>query len=569
MARMIPSPMREDTESEAERLLYRKFEAELSDAYTVIHQARWVGLRHGRAGQDGEADFLILHPTKGILVLEAKAGEVVIEEGRWAARKGKSLRPMTQSPVEQALDSKYALFDRFLGMRHLKDRLLHLVHAIALPHVTVPELGLGLDAPRKQIMDAIDLGTVTRWVEEALRSSDAPPVEKPPLGRDGVQMIIDAVAVKRDLRMWTPAVAARTRQKLAALTEEQYDVLRSLASFPRLRVQGGPGTGKTVLALEAARRLAAQGLETLLVCFNAPLGGYLRGVAEEVEGLTATHFHQLCRDRAIAAGLQSELAKVEASGGYDTEFPTLLFDAAIQLERPFDAIVVDEAQDFQEGWWTALDACLVEGSEGRLYLFGDEEQQLSEEDRGAGPDGMQGPLLLTRNCRNPDEIHRFLAACPGGPSKLRSSGVTTGIVPRIQWVEKPGRTQRLVSRIVARLIQEHGVPPSEIAILTPRAAARSQLGKVEQLGPARCVWRERADEQQVLIDTIHRFKGLEATAVVLAEISPDVRPSLQTHLRVGCSRPTVHLEILASPETAEHLGDALACAEVVESEGGA
>ncbi len=102
MARMIPSPMREDTESEAERLLYRKFEAELSDAYTVVHQARWVGLRHGRAGQDGEADFLILHPTKGILVLEAKAGEVVIEEGRWAARKGKSRRSTPSTPSSTA-----------------------------------------------------------------------------------------------------------------------------------------------------------------------------------------------------------------------------------------------------------------------------------------------------------------------------------------------------------------------------------------------------------------------------------------------------------------------------------
>ena len=46
------------------------------------------------------------------------------------------------------------------------------------------------------------------------------------------------------------------------------------------------------------------------------------------------------------------------------------------------------------------------------------------------------------------------------------------------------------------------------------------------------------------------------------------QPDLQTHLRVGCSRPTVHLEILASPDTAEHLGDAVACAEVLEGGNG-
>ncbi|MFV1959188.1 MAG: AAA family ATPase, partial [Planctomycetota bacterium] len=515
-------------------------------------------------GQDGEADFLILHPTKGIVVLEAKGGEIEADGDCWFTRKGRDRRSLKQTPMRQAQDSKHALLGRFLAMRHLRTRLLHLVHAIALPHVAVPPSGLGLDAPRERILDARDLGSVTAWVEQVLRSADPPHIDRPPLGSDGVQRIVDAVSLKRDLAHWTPAVAKRTRERLATLTEEQYDVLRSIASFDRVRVQGGPGTGKTLLALESARRMAAQGLETLLVCFNAPLGGHLREVVHGIEGLTATHFHQLCRDRATQAGLGASMARAEAAGAYDTDFPALLFDAAMALDRPFDAIVVDEAQDFRETWWTALDACLEGGASGRLTLFADERQQLSEDAPGAGPDGVEGPLFLTQNCRNPDEIHRFLAACPGGPEGLRPSGVTTGILPCLHWVGKPGRTPRLVSRVVAHLMRDHGVEPSEIAVLTPRAPSNSQLGKVERLGPAPCVWRKRSDEHQVLIDTIHRFKGLEATAVVLAEITPDVRPDLPTHLRVGCSRPTVHLEILASPDTAEHLGDALDFADVVE-----
>ena len=54
-----------------------------------------------------------------------------------------------------------------------------------------------------------------------------------------------------------------------------------------------------------------------------------------------------------------------------------------------------------------------------------------------------------------------------------------------------------------------------------------------------------------------------APATCNAAIQTAQPPDLQTYLRVGCSRPTVHLETLASPDTAEHLGEAVACAEVL------
>ena len=120
----------------------------------------------------------------------------------------------------------------------------------------------------------------------------------------------------------------------------------------------------------------------------------------------------------------------------------------------------------------------------------------------------------------------------------------------------------MVSGVVARLVKDSGVPPGDIVVLTPRAAPRSALGRVDRLGPAPVSWRERESGNHVLVDTIHRFKGLEAPAVVLAEIAPDVRPDLPTCLRVGASRPTVHLELVAAPSTAPLLEAALAFADV-------
>jgi hypothetical protein len=243
-------------------------------------------------------------------------------------------------------------------------------------------------------------------------------------------------------------------------------------------------------------------------------------------------------------------------------FPELLLQALERLGRRFDAVVVDEAQDFRETDWAAVEGCIEEVPRGRLLLFEDEPQAPLDGGRAAGPAGLAGPLTLTKDCRNPDEIHDFLAACPGGPRGLSPSGLRTGIRPRLRWVEEPATLPRLVASTVARLVSEWGVSPGEIAVLTPRAAARSALGRLDRLGPAAASWRERESERHVLIDTIHRFKGLEATAVVLAEIVPDVRPDPATCLCVGGSRPTVHLDLLL-PRTMEPvLGDALSCLDV-------
>ncbi len=559
MARMIPSPLPDDVPSEAERLLYRKFEAELPADWTVLCGARWIGRRGRLEGQDGEADFVLLHPTEGILVLEAKGGAIELDgrRGVWIQRRGREERILKQSPLAQAEDSKHALLRILRGMRALASRELHLVHAIALPHVQVPGEGLGPDAPRARLMDANDLQQPLTWVRAALRSADRRRPDKLPLGKDGVEWIVDAVAVRRTLNVHTPTLAATAGEKLARLTQQQFDLLNTLSVIPRARVTGGPGTGKTLLALETARRFGAQGMNTLLLCFNAPLGGHLAEATFDTPGVTATHFHAFCRTLAHEAGLDAKLRAAETAEGYEHAFPEILLEAAEALDRRYDALVVDEAQDFRETWWAALEGCLAAGPEAPLYLFEDADQVFSTNPSPVRPGDLQGPFQLTKNCRNSDEIHAFLAACPEGPKGCRSSGVSTGIRPRLLDVDDAGKLPRTVSATVAHLIKEWSVPASEIVVLTPRSPKTSALGKVERLGPAPVSWRERESDRHVLIDTVYRFKGLEATAVVLAEIRADAKPDPHTHLLVGASRATIHLDLLAGADVVDLLGQAL------------
>ena len=81
MARFYPAFVGDFHGSEGERLAYHALEM-LGDDYTVFHSYCWLGDGVRTAAQ-GEADFLVLHPQRGILAIEVKAGGIAYEGGAW------------------------------------------------------------------------------------------------------------------------------------------------------------------------------------------------------------------------------------------------------------------------------------------------------------------------------------------------------------------------------------------------------------------------------------------------------------------------------------------------------
>lgn len=557
MARMVPSPMR-PTESDAERYLYVKFERELPDDVVVVHGARWVGERHGRRGEDGEADFVILDPRAGVLVLEAKSGEVGRDgpAGRWWQGRDAHEIP---DPMKQAEDSKHALRALFARMPVVAGRNVHVVHGVAFPFATMPPEGFGPDVPRARVLDVNALHDLPGFVRGALASADPRRPGLPPLGDDGVARIADALAPRRRVRLHLGALAGAVEERVVELTEEQYDALDWLAQVPRGWVRGGPGTGKTLLATELAVRFAAQGLDVLLVCFNGPLAGFLGDRTAAAPNITTSTFHDLCRRRAREAGLDAEVeAAHRAPDGYDHRFPELLLVAAERLTARHDVIVVDEAQDFQAHWWVALEAWLRTGRDGRLYAFCDEAQDLHG--RGGPPPaadlGMLGPFAVVRNCRNTDEVCAVLTSLAPGPEPLRPSGIASDRRPRLHWVAGLDDVAAATGRVVDTLLA-HRLAPADIVVLTPRSQKTSVLGSVASLGRAPVGWRSRPTRDHVLIDTIHRFKGLEAKAVVVTELALDATTDTSRLLRVGFSRAQTVLEVVATRASHAALAPAL------------
>ncbi|MBF3745682.1 NERD domain-containing protein [Burkholderia pseudomallei] len=78
------------------------------DDIVVLHSVAWQGVRRGKQA-DGEADFIVLVPMKGIAILEVKGGTIEVASGRWYSTDREGIQHGIKNPFEQAKDSKYAL----------------------------------------------------------------------------------------------------------------------------------------------------------------------------------------------------------------------------------------------------------------------------------------------------------------------------------------------------------------------------------------------------------------------------------------------------------------------------
>ncbi len=159
----------------------------------------------------------------------------------------------------------------------------------------------------------------------------------------------------RDLEIASPLAAgvASAEAQIVTLTERQFTILDMLNAQRRAVILGVAGSGKTLLAAEKARRLAAQGFEVLLTCFNRPLAEYLAATIGRLDRVTVSTFHRLAEKFGQEAGL------IGPDPAHDTPYfdglPDVLDRALRTVPEPrFDAIVVDEGQDLDQEWWLPL-----------------------------------------------------------------------------------------------------------------------------------------------------------------------------------------------------------------------
>src|SRR2546426_854465 len=122
-------------------------------------------------------------------------------------------------------------------------------------------------------------------------------------GGEGMEALERALGLRVEIRTPLKLQFDEEDRRIVELTNDQSYVLSYVTKRHRAAIVGPAGSGKTILALQVAKRLAATGNRVLLTCFNWRLADYLREQVKGTAGLDVFHFHGLCRDVAEKAGL--------------------------------------------------------------------------------------------------------------------------------------------------------------------------------------------------------------------------------------------------------------------------
>lgn len=560
MAKMIPQLTSEQLKafpSRAEARFYEACRDGLPADLVIIYSANWIYRDTRGRLNEGEADFTIISPQSGVLAVEVKGGGVMFDatSGAWHSVDKHGQKNPIKDPFKQASKERHALLDQIAGhasWRQWPGTRFTLGHAVMLPDIGDPTALIGPDRQRELVGVNGDIQNVAQWYDRVMRFWRS--ANDDPLGAKGVRLIEDILCKSIDVGPVLRAAVDDAEQQRIRLTANQAKVFRIIGGRRRAVISGGAGTGKTVLAVEKAKALAHEGLSVLLLCYNRPLADSLAIGLQNESNIQAQSYHQFCDRRIRLANKQGHDILAEAVEAYpgtsdqhrfDVQMPYALALSADVLDERFDAVVVDEAQDFSDEYWLGVEMLLRDQENGHLYIFIDENQALYARKYKLPVD--DEPFYLTNNCRNTSAIHEagycFYRGSPIDPPELIGHDVIwTGI-------DKLEDQADAVVRRVHQWVQVEGLNPGDVAVLIakrPKSIPYELLSQRAEMAGVEWTFEIHGKAKCVLVDTVARFKGLEAQAVVLWVGNEIIDEEQWETIYVGATRAKSLLTVIGS-----------------------
>ncbi len=530
---MIPPVIPASCPSPGEREIFTRLRDEPgAKDWVVLHS---LDIAHHLRQIAGEADFVIIAPALGVLCLEVKAcHSLQRRDGLWYY--GHDPHGDPRGPFKQASEAMHSLRQQVVQAEPALARV-PFWSAVAFPFIEFKATSdewhpwQVIDEPRFRCQPLASLiAGILRSAQAFLR---AQPAARWFNEADRFPNPQQAAAIARILRPSfefsekAPDRRARQQAEVLRYTEEQFAALDTMAENDRVLFTGPAGTGKTVLALEAARRAANAGKKVLFVCYNRLLGRWLtqqpplRG-----SNVAAGTFHQYLLG---VAGIAPPLEP--GSSFWSSELPEAAAEKLLGGHADasaFDIIVADEVQDLLTApYLDVMDLVLQGGlAGGRWLLFGDfERQMIYGQDRDRADELLRARLgsftrcSLRVNCRNTPRI-ATLSYLLGklAPNYSRVLRPDDRIEPAISYYATPSQQRKELSSVLERLHRE-SYAGDDIVILSPKAGSRcAAAGITEKPWAGQLAPFEQAEPGQIRYTTIQSFKGLDSPAIAVTDV---------------------------------------------------
>lgn len=538
-------------------------------------------------------DFVVVMPETGLLIIEVKGWypkHIVAASMQDVSIDADGTKEMHRHPVRQAREYQFALMD--LARKHSQTAtLLHadgnhegrfifpFGHLAILSNCNRKQLSeKGLDevfgGPRVLAKDELaELELLDlRALQDRLKQAFDPWWPISPLHEEQIS-VLRAVLHPEVIVSRAHADDKGAEPSLRILDLRQERNAGSIGDKHRI-IYGVAGSGKTVILIARAKMVSADPQRRcLILCYNKALAEYFQSVFANVENVECMNFH------AFGGTLGVHFNRTEEEEDYGLR----LLEKLSYIPARYDAVFIDEAQDFARSWFHCAKAALKEPDDGDLLIVGDGTQMLYKRRRFSWKDAgiaAQGRTInrrfdLDRNYRNTRQILQiasaFANAAEGGApeeslqSLIPDAAAATrqGPMPTIHFTPSVDQEISLVAEKVSGLIKA-GLKPRDVAILYRANTKRWVYELARQLAEQVPIYWPQGNHQAyahpsgVRLTTMHSAKGLQWSAVIVARADmmpfsmddnedPDANLLLEKGLMyVAMTRAETHLMFTAS-----------------------
>ena len=539
MATMIPDMPREFDPKSHEGMMFEELN-QLPEEYYVFHSFSIVRLKNNVI-KESETDFVIFHPKKGIICIEAKAGQVKYENGYWQYGSGKKMKH--DGPYNQAKKNKWNLCDymRDHGLEYECNNCKK-IHAVWFPDVPkekFKDVRLPGDGDIRITLTADSFGHIQECIDEIYKFTGQDHCETN-LSEKSVKKILERVlAPTFNLISFQQVEKERRKNVFKRMLREQVALLNYLEEQNNAVINGLAGTGKTVMAVEKARRHSEKEEKVLFLCYNSYLNTYLREnyPYPYVSYYTIAGLSQSFCEKVDYKCLQEKLIQMF----YDGDFP-------------YQHIIIDEGQDFGKEEIDEVEIIELlrqnvvdnESCNGTFYLFYDKNQIIQSDKIPKYIEDADCKLTLYRNCRNTENIALTSLRLLGSSKtpKLYPDAVR-GDLPEIGFCETKDETIEFLNREIDKYI-DSGY--NNITILTCKTEESSIIADYCKDS------KYKYKRGFVKFTTCRKFKGLESDVVIVVDINKDTFSEKGEQLMyVGTSRARFKLSCIINMSESECL----------------
>ncbi len=499
MANMYPKNISEYLPTDSERIVYQELKNQLPDTFDVFYSVSWTSYRDGRLVKS-ESDFIVASPDYGFLCLEVKGGSGIrIEDNNWFlsdALYGE--RKLNSSPYDQAEKNMYYFSKAFSSKYNTKYSGIYGAGVIFPFYPVGEELELS-NRHRTCTIDSNDLNNLYDRIKKIFRLWGGSTYGRRYYPSSQHHAFLELIRDRIAISAAAGALVRYKDQQLSVINRVQDNYVYLLKNVKQFYVRGGAGTGKTWIAMKMAKEEAnLDGNKVLFVCASKPLTDMVRSYIGETVDVKC-----IC---SLFETLTDDINQ------YHPPLFKGISNGQIRGDIKYDAIFVDEAQDFTEEWARVICSLLTNPKGSRLGVFFDDVQVLREESFGNGFGIAELPYLLRENIRNTANIYNWTAAKTNLGTDMVANPVE-GPTPSTEIVSEHGQLVLLLETLFKRYLDEEYLKNDSLVILTEHketffAEFPDGIAKWKFVHDIPC------HENEISVYSVDEYKGLEANMVI-------------------------------------------------------